>query len=305
MRTKFVVGSRGSRLAMVQAESVTAEIEKINPGLEISIARITTAGDRNRRTGLDRIGVAVFVKELEDALLNKKIDLAVHSLKDMPTAIPDGLALLAVTRRLDPRDALVAGAGLDAVAPGSSIGTGSLRRSAQLLRYRPDLKVAGIRGNVDTRLRKVTAGELDGIIIAAAAMLRLGLQDKITEYLPLDNFLPSAGQGALGIEARLDDMDVAGLVSPLNHIASWQSAMAERAFIHALGGGCRAPIAALGTVSGSNLKLEGMITSADGKKMLRASEEGSASSPEKVGTCLAQRMLDMGAAEFIAEISGR
>ena len=302
---RIVVGSRGSRLALIQTESVVGKLREMSPDLEISVRKIVTTGDRDRHTQLDRIGVAVFVKELEQALLDGTIDLAVHSLKDVPTEVPQGLRLLAVTERLDPRDALVAKSKLDALAPGSRIGTGSLRRAVQLTRFRPDLEVCSIRGNVDTRLRKVSSREVDGIIVAAAAMLRLHWEDKITEYLPLEHFLPAAGQAALVVEARLDDKEMVELVSPLNHLPTWQSTIAERAFLRAMGGGCRAPIAALGTVNSSTLKLEGMVASPDGRRMLRASEEGSTTSPEDVGARLAKKVLAMGASEFIAEVNGR
>ena len=305
MRTRIVVGSRGSKLALIQTESVTAKISAVHPHLEVSISKIATAGDRDRHTRLDRIGVAVFVKELEAALLDNRIDLAVHSLKDVPTDVPQGLCLLAATERLDPRDALVSKSRLNELAPGSRIGTGSLRRTVQLTRYRADLEICSIRGNVDTRLRKVAAGEIDGVIVAAAAMLRFGWEDRITEYLPLAHFLPAVGQGALVIEARLDDKEVAELVSPINHLPTWQSVRAERTFLRALGGGCRAPIAALGTVDNTTLKLEGMIANVSGQEILRVSAEGSATSPEEVGVRLAHKMLGMGASEFIAEVRGR
>lgn len=305
MRTRVVVGSRGSKLALIQTESVVARIREMNPRLEVSISKITTAGDQDRHTQLDRIGVAVFVKEMEEALLDGRIDLAVHSFKDVPTEIPQGLRLLAVTDRLDPKDALVSKSRLDELISGSKIGTGSLRRAIQLNRYRPDLEVCSIRGNVDTRLRKFYSGEVDGVIIAAAAMFRLGWEDKITEYLPLEHFLPAVGQGALVIEARSDDKEMAELIYPMNHLPTWQCTTAERAFLRALGGGCRAPIAALGTVSNTGLKLEGMIASISSKEMLHASEEGNAMSPDEVGTRLAQRMLTMGASKFIAEVRGR
>jgi hydroxymethylbilane synthase len=167
--------------------------------------------------------------------------------------------------------------------------------------FRPDLLVRPIRGNIDTRLGKIARGEFDGVIVAAAAMLRLGWQERITEYLPLEHFLPAVGQGALVVEARVDDVDIATLVSPLNNLTSWQGITAERAFMHALGGGCRAPVAALGTVSGNTLRLEGMVASISGQKVLRASEEGSAASAEEIGAKLAERMKGMGAAEIIAE----
>lgn len=267
---------------------------------------MATRGDRNRRTSLDRIrGVGIFVKEVEEALLNSRIDLAVHSLKDVPTEIPQRLRLVAVTERLDPRDVLVAKSKLEGLPFGAKIGTDSLRRTVQLHQYRPDLQVCSIRGNVDTRLRKVVNGEFDGIVVAAAAMLRLHCEDKITEYLPLEYFLPAVGQGALVTEVRLNDEELAELVLPINHLPTWQGVMAERAFLRAMGGGCRAPIAALGSVNSSTLKLEGMVASPDGRRIIRASEEGSTTYPEEVGVRLAKRMLAMGASEFIAEVRNR
>ena len=303
MRTKIVVGSRVSKLALIQAESVAAKISELNPYLEVSISKIVTKGDRNDHTQLDRMAeVGVFVKEMEEALLDDKIDLAVHSLKDMLTQIPQGLCLAAVTERLDPRDVLVSRAGRLCELPLSSrIGTGSFRRAIQLAAYRPDLEVCSIRGNVDTRLRKVSCGEFDGVILAAAAMIRLGWEDKISEYLPLQYFLPAVGQGALGIETRLGDEEIAELICQINHLPTWQSVTAERVFLSALSGGCRAPIAALGTISGGNLRLEGMVADMTGKRMIRASEEGSATAPEQVGMRLSQKMLAMGASELISE----
>jgi hydroxymethylbilane synthase len=307
MKTKIVVGSRGSKLALIQAGTVVAKIRENNPHIEVVISQIVTKGDRNHRLQLDHMeAVGVFVKELEEALLDRRIDLAVHSLKDVPTEIPQELCLAAVTKRLDPRDVLVSTAGrLVELAPGSRIGTGSLRRAVQLAIYRPDLETRSIRGNVDTRLRKVADGELDGVILAAAAMARLGWEDKISEYLTLEHFLPAVGQGALAIEARLGDEEIAEVVSSINHLPTWQGTTAERSFLKALGGGCRAPIAALGTVSGSTLELDGMVADVHGKTMVRASEAGSTASPEELGIKLAQELLKMGAAKFIAQVGSR
>ncbi len=301
---RIIVGSRGSKLALIQTESVVARIKEANPDTEVIVNRIITKGDRNRRVQLDKIaGIGVFVKELEEALLDGRIDLAVHSLKDMPTQIPSGLCLVAVTERLDPRDAFVSrGQRLAELAPGSLIGTGSLRRAVQLSTCRPDLKTVSIRGNVDTRLRKVAEGEFDGVILAAAAMKRLGCEDRISEYLPLEYFIPAVGQGTLAIEARLEDKDIAKIIAPLNHLPTWQSITAERAFLSALGGGCRAPIAALGTVNGATLKLDGMVADVSRKKIVHASVEGSVASPEELGKRLAQKVLAMGAAEFITGV---
>jgi len=304
MSRRIIVGSRGSKLALVQTESVVVKIREMNPDLDITVSKIVTTGDRNRESPIDQMGTAIFVKELEDALLGERIDIAVHSLKDVPTVLPPGLCLSGVTERLDPRDVLVAGVGLNELAPGSRIGTSSLRRTVQLISYRHDLQACPIRGNVDTRLRKVFSGEFDGVMLAAAALLRLGLESRITEYLPLHHFLPAVGQGALVVEARLSDMDIARVMSSINHIPTWQCVTAERALLRALGGGCRAPIAALGTVSGNRLELEGMVASMSGQKVLCASEEGNAISAEEIGLKLAEKMLGMGAAEIIAEAKG-
>ncbi len=307
MRRKIVIGSRSSNLAMIQARSVLVKIKEIHPHLEVSIRKIVTRGDRNRHSHLEEIGsIGVFVKELEEALIDGKIDLAVHSLKDMPIQNPQGLYLAAVTQRLDPRDVLVSRAGnLAELAPGSRIGTGSFRRIVQLAACRPDLEVCNIRGNIDTRLQKVSHGEFDGVILAAAAMLRLGWEDKISEYLPLEPFLPAVGQGAVAIETRLCDRQVYELISPLNHLSTWYCVTAERAFLRALGGGCRAPIAALGTIDDTTLKLDGMVADKSGKKMLRASEVGNDVSAEEIGIRLAQKILAMGASEFITEVVKR
>jgi hydroxymethylbilane synthase len=302
MSKRIIVGSRGSRLALLQTESIIAKIKEANPHLEVSLRKIVTTGDRSHRIG--RMGTAMFVKELEEALLDGRIDIAVHSLKDLPTELPPGLCLLAVTERLDPRDALVANLSLKELASSSKIGTSSLRRRTQLISYRPDLMAQPIRGNIDTRLRKVSLGEVDGVIVAAAAMLRLGWQEKITEYLPLKYFLPAVGQGALVVEARLGDVDIARLISPINHLTTWQCITAERTLLRALGGGCRAPVAALGMVNGNTLRLEGMVASMNGRKVLRASEEGGTTSAEEIGMRLTEKMQRMGASEIIAEARG-
>ncbi len=306
MRKNITIGSRGSRLALIQAESVAAKIMERHPHLKMSIVKIVTRGDRDRHTHLDRMGASAFVKELEDALLNSKIDVAVHSLKDVPTSLPQGLCLVAVTERDDHRDVLISRSGrLNELPPGSKIGTGSLRRAVQLSHRRSDIKVCSIRGNVDTRLSKVYLGELDGIITAAAAIIRLRLEREITEYLSPEYFLPSAGQGAIAVEARLDDEEIAELISPINCADAWQSTIAERAFLNTLDSGCRAPIAALGTITESTLKLEGMIAGTTSKQILRATEEGSPDSAEETGVRLAQRMIAMGALRLINEDSGK
>jgi len=304
MRDGIIAGSRRSKLALIQTASVVERIRAINLNLKVSVREIVTSGDRDRHTQLDRMGTSAFVKELEEALLRREIDIAVHSLKDLPTDIPEGLALIAVTAREDPRDALVAKAGLKQLEPGSRIGTGSLRRSIQLRLQRPDLQICPIRGNVDTRLRKVTSGEVDGFMVAAAAMLRLGWEDKLTEYLPVDSFLPAAGQGALAVEARLEDKEIFDLISPVNHLPTWQRITAERAFLRELGGGCRAPIATLATIDGQELKLDGMIAGMDGSEVLRGSGRGKPDSAEETGSDLARELISLGAGRLIKEAEG-
>lgn len=301
---KINIGTRGSKLALVQAEWVLTKLREAIPTLEANIVKITTSGDRNTSTPLDKfVGRGVFVKELENALLDGRIDMAVHSLKDLPTELPQQLALAAVTARLDPRDVLVTkNKKLAELAPGSRVGTGSRRRAIQLLACRPNLETCEIRGNVDTRLRKVLDGALDGVILAAAALIRLGCEDKITEYLPVEHFTPAVGQGALAIEIRSEDIELAALVRKINHQSTWHCITAERRFLQALGGGCRAPIAALGTISGNTLKLIGMVADRYGNRILRASQEGDITSPEKVGEHLAQKMVGMGALELIARL---
>lgn len=302
-REKTVVGSRGSRLALIQAEYVVAGLKNICPEREFEIKKIVTGGDRNRNLRLERLdSIGVFTKELEEALMDGRIDLAVHSLKDMPTIIPDRLYLAAVLERADPRDVLISrGERLDELRPGSRIGTGSPRRSIQLSRYRPDLEARSIRGNIDTRLKKIQSGEVDGVILAAAAMIRLGWQVRITQYLAVEDFLPAVGQGAVAIEMRRNDNHLKECISQINHLPTWQCITAERVFLSTLGGGCRAPIAALASLNGERLHLEGMAASSDGKKMLRISGDGPIMSAEETGKNLAKELLAMGASAFIEE----
>lgn len=303
MKNSLTIGTRGSRLALIQANTVAEALKRAHPAAEIEIRKIVTEGDRNRSVSIEDAGdTGIFVKALEEALAGGRIDIAVHSLKDMPTVLAGGMRLAAVTERLDPRDALVAQARLEELQPGSRIGTGSLRRAAQINNLRGGLQVVSIRGNVDSRLRRVSSGELQGVIVAAAAMIRLGWDDKITEYLPLESFLPAVGQGALAVECRTGDRVTAEYVSALNHLPTWQAVTAERAFLHAVEGGCRAPVAALATVEGQVLKITAMVSDKAGTRVIRKSFEGDARQPQVPGVKLAHLMLEAGAASLIDEV---
>jgi len=302
MKDRIIIGSRKSKLALLQAQEVVDALNLAHPQLSFEIATVKTAGDRDQRTSLKVLGgKGVFVKELEEALLQGKIDIAVHSLKDMPTDIPSGLILTAVTQRLDPRDVLVSAKGvvLSRLPPGSRIGTGSQRRAVQLMNCRRDIVVADMRGNIDTRMRKCFCGEVDGVLMAAAALVRMKLDDRITEYLPVDIFVPAVGQGALGIEVRDGDNAICELAASLNHKQSWLAVTAERAFLKALGGGCREPIAALGVIKGSSMELRGMVANSTTFEVMTDEMKGNSSEAEKLGIHLARRMMEMGAGRLI------
>ncbi|MBT3363371.1 MAG: hydroxymethylbilane synthase [Chloroflexi bacterium] len=304
MNKKIVIGTRGSQLAVTQTETVAQQIRDANPDTEVVVTRIVTEGDQNWHVQLSNIkDIGIFVKELEDALLKGKIDLAVHSLKDVPTIMPPGLYIGAVGERADPRDVLISkGQKLADLPHGARIGSGSMRRAIQVKASRPDIEVLGIRGNVDTRIRKVTDGEFDGVIGAAAALKRLGWQDSIIEYLPVDDFLPSVGQGALAIEGRVGDEKTAAIMEGINHLPTFQCITAERSFLFALGGGCRAPIAALATIEGSKLYINGLVSNVAGTEILRDSDSGSIEEAKEIGQRLAQKLLDTGAGKFLAEL---
>ena len=301
------IGTRASQLAMWQANWVKDQLEGRNEGLEALLIRIKTSGDKIRDVPLAQVGgKGLFVKEIEEALLDGRIDLAVHSMKDVPTEIPDGLQVNIITERKDPRDALVSGDGrkLADLPQGAVIGTSSLRRQAQLLNHRPDLVIEPLRGNVGTRLRKAEGPGLAGVILAAAGLKRLGFEDRISEYLSYDISLPAIGQGSLGIESRVGDEETAALLAPLNHPDSNVAVTAERAFLRRLEGGCQVPIAAFGQVEDGVLVMDGMIASLDGKRFLRLSRRGSTDDPETLGRGLAEELLAMGGGEILSEVYG-
>lgn len=295
MKKQITIGTRGSKLAEIQARWVLAKLASLYPETEFCLAMVVPIGDRKKSSPIGKIPArGVFVKELQKELLMGKIDMAVHSLKDLPLHSPKGLSLAAVTKRLDPRDVLVSrGERLKELASNSVVGTGSVRRERQLHAFRSDLQVRKIRGNIDTRLRLVSRREVDGIIVAAAGLIRLGWEDKITEILSVEHFLPEPGQGALALETRADDREVSALVKPLHHESTWKCVVAERAFAMALGAGCSAPVASLGTVNGTILRLRGMAAGPRG--LLYASEEGSVDSLRQVAERLVNQLLERGA----------
>lgn len=295
MKKQVFIGTRGSRLAMIQAQSVLSKLTGLYPDLDFRIDKIATTGDRRKTSPIGKIpGFGIFVKELQIKLLQGKIDLAVHSLKDLPLQSPPGLCVAAVTKRVDARDVLVSrGKKLIELSSNSVIGTGSLRRRSQILAFRPDLKVKEIRGNIDTRLKKVFSEEVDGIVVAAAGLIRMGWEDKITEFLPDKHFLPEPGQGALAIEIKADDRDIWDIVRPMNHELTWQCVAAERAFALTMGGGCSTPVACLGTMKGKKLRLQGMAAGPEG--LLFASEEGEGDFQDLVAQRLADRLIELGA----------
>jgi hydroxymethylbilane synthase len=306
MKQTVVIGSRGSKLALTQTRIVQAELNRLNPELETRLEIITTSGDVSNEPLSVIGGKGVFTKELEQALLSGRINLAVHSLKDLPTIIPAGLQLAAIGEREDPRDALLirrelAGEcdSLDSLPAGATIGTSSTRRLAQLKHLRPGSSVKDLRGNVDRRLAKLDRGDYDAIILAAAGLRRLGLEDRISVLLSPSQMLPSPGQGALGLETRADDAQTIKLVARLNHEATMAACLAERAFLRALGGGCQFPIAAHAVVDGSELHLDGLVADTDGKNILRDRIAGKLGQAEALGQSLADELLARGASDLL------
>lgn len=300
----LTIGSRGSRLALWQAEKIRAGLLDLNPGFEIQIEIVKTTGDVKSDPLSVIGGKGVFTKELEEALLDKRIDIAVHSLKDLPTIVPDALTISAICEREDPRDALVLRkyaeiGSLHELPGGAVVGTSSQRRLSQLKALRDDLVVKDLRGNVDTRVRKLDEGQYDALILASAGLIRLGLRDRISAAVAIDEILPAVGQGAIAIETRADDEVAVDAARKLNHRATEVACRAERAFLRGLGGGCQFPIAAHAVIEGEVLKLEGLVAKADGKEILRNRTSGGANDPEQIGSQLAQQLLAQGAAELL------
>lgn len=305
MKKNLVIGTRGSKLALWQANHIAEAIRNQHPSVEVDVVKVVTTGDRILDVPLAKIGgKGLFTKELENAMLQDEIDLAVHSLKDMPTELPEGLTLAAVTRRMDPGDALISPrfSGLDALPPGAKVGTSSLRRRAQLLNYRPDLLISDLRGNLDTRLNKVKTQELDAIILAVSGLKRLGWEREISQILPYSICLPAVGQGALAIEAREDHAEILELLSFLNDQETRAAVFAERAFLRVIEGGCQVPVGVYGEISDSNLMLSALISSLDGQTVIKDQICGDAANGEALGRVLAERMLAAGGREILASI---
>lgn len=291
------IGTRGSALALTQARWVADTLKHQLPDMTIEITVIKTMGDIMQDVSLAKIGgKGLFVKEIEDALLRGDIDLAVHSMKDVPVELPDGLEIGIMTEREDARDVLISkdNRKMEDMPPGSRIGTGSLRRGFQVRNLFPAIHIVPLRGNLDTRIRKIQTENLDGIIVAAAGMKRMGWVDRISQFIPLDTMLPSVGQGTLGIELRKDDRHMRGVISFLNHEDTWIELRAERAFLKGLGGGCQLPIAAYGKKQEKRLILKGLLGSPDGRIMIREEIDGYCKDAETIGTSLADRILSLG-----------
>ena len=291
---------------MTQARLVQSALARVAPGHECVVREIVTQGDRSQASPLSRLDEGIFVRELEHALLRGEIDLAVHSLKDLPTAIPSGLTIAAVPARANPQDVVVTrdGASLSALKAGSVVGTSSLRRRAQLLGLRSDLKVEELRGNVDTRIRKLREGRYDAIIAAAAGLIRLGLEGVITEYLPLDRWLPAPAQGALGIEAREGDDELLEIVGRLDDPDARACVIAERSLMNGIGAGCQVPLSALARMDGDRISMRATITSLDGTESVGWSHDAPSAEAEGLGMIMAARLLAEGGRRILEEIRG-
>lgn len=305
MTSNLIIGTRGSQLALWQSNWVKSEIERRFPGTTVSLEIIKTKGDKIIDVPLAKVGgKGLFVKEIEDALLEKRVDLAVHSMKDMPAEIPDGLCIGAIPERENPLDVLISknNLKLQELPERARIGTSSLRRMSQISAIRPDLEIVSLRGNLDTRIKKLESGEFDAIILAAAGVRRLGLSEKITQYLDPDLMLPASGQGALCIETRTDDPKTSDIVKALNHDTTATAVIAERAFLHRLEGGCQVPIAAHARVSGDTISMEGLVSDIRGETVFKSAISGKSSEAAELGKKLAEALLEKGAKKILDEI---
>jgi hydroxymethylbilane synthase len=302
---KVKIGTRGSALALWQANWVKDRLESRHQGLSVELVKIKTKGDKILDTALAKVGgKGLFVKEIEDALIRRETDLAVHSMKDVPAELPEGLIIDAIPEREDVRDAFIArevSAWKD-LPHGAHVGTSSLRRQSQLLHLRPDLVMIPLRGNVETRLRKLETENLDAVVLAVAGIKRMKLEDRITEYLSDDIMLPAIGQGALALEVREDDREMRELIRFLKHPATETAMAAERSFLRTLQGGCQVPIAALARVEGDKVRISGLVADTDGSRVFRDSAEGAVEDAARIGSDLAARILDQGAGEILERL---
>lgn len=301
------IGTRGSALALWQATWIKNRLEDRYPEITLELIKIKTKGDKISDVPLSKIGgKGLFVKEIEQALMDGRIDMAVHSMKDVPTEVPHGLYIGIIPKRDDPRDVLIAkrGGTFRTIKRGAKIGTSSLRRKAQLLYLRKDLQVVPLRGNLDTRIRKLDKEDLDAIMVASAGVRRMELQEKVSEYLSPGIMLPAIGQGALGIELRQGDEKMYNLVAFLDHHQTRLSIEAERSFLKRLGGGCQVPIAALGILEDKRLKLQGLVADTEGKQIIKDQIEGEPSNAQELGRKLAERLLRKGAQNILDEVYG-
>ena len=299
------IATRQSPLALWQAEHIKARLQALHPGLTVELVKFVTQGDKILDTPLAKIGgKGLFVKELENALLDGRADLAVHSMKDVPMDLPDNLTLAVICERENPFDAFVSNQylTLDDLPQGARLGTSSLRRKSQIQAYRPDLTIIDLRGNVGTRLGKLDAGEYDAIILATAGLKRLQLESRIKQILSADLSLPAVGQGALGLECRSNDQAVLTLIAPLSDPATNICIRAERAFNRTLQGGCQVPIAGFAVLENNQLTMQGRVGSPDGQQLLKAEISGAPEQAEQLGQQLAQRLLEQGAGELLAAL---
>ena len=301
------IATRKSALALWQAEYVKARLEQAHPGLLVTLVPMVSRGDKLLDSPLSKIGgKGLFVKELETALLENEADIAVHSMKDVPMDFPQGLGLFCICEREDPRDAFVSNtyASLDALPEGSVVGTSSLRRQAQLLTRRPDLNIRFLRGNVNTRLAKLDAGEYDAIILAAAGLIRLGFEDRITSAISIDDSLPAGGQGAVGIECRSADSEIHALLAPLHHADTAVRVTAERALNKHLNGGCQVPIACYAVLEDDQIWLRGLVGDPNGSVLLTAQARGPQGAATELGVKVAEALLDQGAGAILKAVYG-
>lgn len=301
------IATRESLLALWQAEYIKAELQRHHSDLQVELVGMTTRGDQLLDSPLSKIGgKALFVKELEQAMLEGRADMAVHSMKDVPMHFPDGLELAIICEREDPRDAFVSNrfATVDDLPQGACVGTSSLRRECQLRARRPDLVVRSLRGNVQTRLRKLDEGEFDAIVLAAAGLIRLELTERIASFLDEDLSLPAVGQGAVGVEVRSEDTELKKLLAPLNHSDTALQVRAERAMNNRLEGGCQVPIAGFALLESDQLWLRGRVGSPDGSTLLEAEARGPSSNPEALGRAVAEALLNQGAGDILAAVYG-